>query len=158
MAIKAAFFDVDGTLSAPYYPVNGQLKIGMPDADWLIFCETRREHSYDDCRPIKRVKEYAESLRMDGVRLFVLTTSGSEGETEGKIRFIDTHYSGLFEQVIAVAHDREKTPAVLDFAEQNGLRPEETELVDDTYSILLDANNHGISCTHISYLFEEPLL
>ena len=41
--IKLAFFDVDGTLSAPQYLVNGKLQIGMSDAQWIKYCEDHGE-------------------------------------------------------------------------------------------------------------------
>ena len=41
--IKLAFFDVDGTLSAPQYLVNGKLQIGMSDTQWQNKVETEEE-------------------------------------------------------------------------------------------------------------------
>ena len=82
--IKLAFFDVDGTLSAPQYLVNGKLQIGMSDTQWQKYCEEHGEDTYEYCKPVKVVKEYALSKKAQGAVLYVLTSTQGENENKGK--------------------------------------------------------------------------
>ena len=88
MSIRIAFFDIDGTLSAPYYPVNGVLQAGMTNEQWLDFCQNYREDAYRFCKPVLPVIRYAQSLSEQGTELYVISTSQSEAEDISKHRFI----------------------------------------------------------------------
>ena len=46
---RLAFFDIDGVLSAPGYDVNGEIRIGMSDEDWILYCIRYGKNSYDYC-------------------------------------------------------------------------------------------------------------
>jgi len=150
--IKFAFFDLDGTLSVPRYFTNGQFVTGFTDEGWFNHCETMREHAYDYCLPVQPVKRYAEELLNEGARLYVLSLAQTEGERLAKVRFINTHFEGFFEDIIYVSSNKEKTSVILDFAMEKGALPSECELVEDTYSNVLNANDNGIKATHISYI------
>ena len=85
--IKLAFFDVDGTLSAPQYMVNGKLQIGMTDAQWLEYCAAHGEDTYEYCKPVKVVKD--PELRQSQAGKSVCSFSGAvkrrfakEGDTD----------------------------------------------------------------------------
>jgi FMN phosphatase YigB (HAD superfamily) len=108
-----AFFDIDGTLSAPCY-INdkGEPVIGFTMEGWKAFTAERQEHSYDACRPVPYVKAFAEKLKREGTVLYILTTSRFSGETKAKHVFIDTHYSGLFDKLITVYSDAEKLSVI----------------------------------------------
>ena len=94
--MELIFFDVDGTLSAPKYLVDGEFRIGMTDAKWLIYCEQNGEDTYQYCEPVPMVKRYAQKRKKDGARLFVLTTCQGEDEFRGKEKFVAQHYPGIF--------------------------------------------------------------
>ena len=152
MKTKLAFFDIDGTLSAPYYPVDGVMKPGMTDEQWLTFCKTYGEDSYRFCKPVGPVKRYAEELRKEGAELYVLSASQSVDEDLSKDRFIERCYPGLFCKVITVRSDEEKIPKILSIAAGAEVPPAACELIEDTYQNVLQAVNHGIKGTHISQL------
>jgi len=150
--IKFAFFDLDGTLSVPRYFTNGQFVTGFTDEGWFNHCETMREHAYDYCLPVQPVKRYAEELLNEGARLFVLSLAQTEGERLAKIQFVKTHYDDFFDDIIFVSSNGEKVRVILDMAHKEGAFPSECELVEDTYSNVLKANDNGIKATHISYI------
>lgn len=148
--MRIIFFDVDGTLSAPCYNVDGKLQIGMSDEKWAWYCEHYGKDAYRWCRPVPQVKEYAKRAKADGARLFVLTTSGTQIETIAKEKFLEDNYPGMFDGVYSVLHDDDKCPFILEKAEEFGVTPQECELVEDTYRILLQTVVAGIKSTHIS--------
>lgn len=87
--MQAMFIDVDGTLSSPCYKVNGKFQIGMSDVQWADYCSKHGEDTYEWCRPVMQVKEYAMKAKEKGTKLYVLTTSGTKIETAAKRRFLD---------------------------------------------------------------------
>ena len=111
--MKAMFIDVDGTLSSPCYRVDGRFQIGMSDVQWADYCKTNGEDTYEWCRPVMQVKEYAMKAKANGTRLYVLTTSGTVIETVAKRRFIDRYYAGMFDDIYAVEHDDDKVKFIL---------------------------------------------
>lgn len=155
MKTQAAFFDIDGTLSAPYYPVNGELKPGMTDEQWLQFCKEYDGDSYRFCKPVEPVRRYAERLRAEGAVLYVLSTSQGESEDRAKKNFIEKHYPGLFQEVLTVRKDAEKVVRIRSLAEASQIPPEACELIEDTYRIILDAVNCGLKATHIAQIVCE---
>ena len=152
MSTKLAFFDIDGTLSAPYYPVNGILQAGMTDEQWLAFCREYREDAYRYCKPVMPVIRYAQELRDSGAQLYVISTSQTEEEDRSKERFIARVCPDLFREVITVRTDREKTDKILEIAAAQNVKPAECELVEDTYSIVLDAIEKGIKGTPVAQI------
>lgn len=150
--IKYAFFDLDGTLSVPRYYTDGQFVTGFSDEGWMNHCETMREHAYDYCLPVQPVKRYAEELLNEGAELYILSMAQYEGEKKAKIEFVNSHYPGMFKDILFVGSNKEKTPFILEFAESNGALASECELIEDTYSNVLNANDNGIKATHISYI------
>ena len=82
--MQAMFIDVDGTLSSPCYKVNGKFQIGMSDVQWADYCIKHGEDTYEWCRPVMQVKEYAMKAKEKGTKLYVLTTSGTKIETAVK--------------------------------------------------------------------------
>ena len=152
MKTKLAFFDIDGTLSAPYYPVDGEMKPGMTDEQWITFCKTYGNDSYRFCKPVQPVKRYAEQLRAEGVVLFVLSTSQTVEEDSSKEKFIKRCFPGLFREVLTVREDAEKITKIMAFAERYKVSPGECELVEDTYSVILKAVCSGIKGTHVAQI------
>ncbi|MBO4697754.1 MAG: hypothetical protein J5643_10845 [Lachnospiraceae bacterium] len=152
MSTKLAFFDIDGTLSAPYYPVNGVLQAGMTDEQWLEFCRTYREDSYHFCKPVMPVIRYARELRCRGAELYVLSTSQTKEEDLSKEHIIAKWCPDLFREILTVRKDSEKTLKILEIADALGVDPAECELVEDTYSLVLDAIGKGIKGTHVAQI------
>jgi hypothetical protein len=149
--IKIFFFDVDGTLSAPQYLIDGEMRIGTQDG-WIEYCVTHGADTYDDCRPVEPVHSYAAQLCDSGAEIFALSTSQTSFEHAAKQKFLDTHYPGLFRELITVARDEYKLPVIRQMARLRGIGLDECELVEDTYATLLEAGEYGIKVTHISML------
>lgn len=147
---KLVFFDVDGTLSSPYYMVDGRLQIGMSDKQWDSYCREYGEDAYQWCKPVPQVKDYAVRAKKNGASLYVLTTSSTDRETEAKRKFIQRYYDGVFEDIYAVCCDDDKVGVILKKAQECGVSPQECEMVEDTYRILLQTVTAGIESTHIS--------
>ena len=151
MEPKLAFFDVDGTLSAPCYEhAPGKNLIGVSDEDWLAFLEREGEDAYKDCAPLPCVRDYAKYLKGKGLRLFVLSSSASETESAAKIKFLRAHYDGLFEDFFFTAHDSEKLDVIRREAEKAAVLPAQCVFVEDTYRTLLAAATEGIICIHVA--------
>lgn len=153
--IKLAFFDVDGTLSAPQYLVNGKFQIGMSDKAWLEYCKAHGEDTYEYCKSVPCIKEYALKRKAEGAKLYVLTTTQGEAENIGKRKFVEKNYEGIFEEVIPVSHDADKPVVIKEMAEKNEVELSECELVDDTFKILLDAVCDGIVATHVANIYAD---
>ena len=152
--IRLAFFDMDGTLSAPRFYVNGKIVGGMSDEAWFEFCRKNGEDTYRFCKPVPPVTEYAQALRDSGAKIYVLSTSQTTQERDAKHKFVQQNYpQGFFTEVLTVEHDADKLPVIRKFAEQEGVRLEECELVEDTYATVLAAIVAGIKGTHVSHIY-----
>ena len=150
-SVKLAFFDVDGTLSAPRYPhEDGSMDIGFTDEGWKAYCEKAGIHGYDHCLPLLPVREYAEKLHSAGVRLFVLSSCFHPNEQEAKTVFVRKHYPDLFEDFYYVLHDGEKIPLIEKAARRAGVPLSSCIMVEDTFSVLLKAYQSGIVAVHIA--------
>ena len=146
-----AFFDIDGTLSAPCYPDGkGGFVIGFSVEDWETYCNTSAETGYLSCGIIPQVKEFAENLSGQGAELFILSAAVYGSEKEAKRRFISEYYPGIFRECFFTDHERDKVPLILRMASDRGLAPDRCLLVEDTYNTLLSANDSGIISLHVS--------
>jgi FMN phosphatase YigB (HAD superfamily) len=152
--IRLAFFDMDGTLCAPRFYVNGKMVGGMSDEAWHTFCEKNGEDTYRFCKPVPSVTEYARKLRECGAKVYVLSTSQTKYECDAKNKFVRQNYpAGFFTEVLTVEHDADKLPVIREIAEKEGVRPEECELIEDTYATVLAAIVAGIRGTHVSMIY-----
>ena len=148
---ELAFFDVDGTLSAPQYPhPDGSMDIGFTTEGWQAYCEQEGENGYAFCRPLAPVKAFAEELKRAGCRLFVLSSCFHPNEPAAKRRFLREHYPGLFEDCFFVFRDEEKIPLIRKTAAAAGMPLSACMLVEDTYATLLKAYEAGIRPVHIA--------
>ena len=154
MSIKLGFFDVDGTLSVPVYDDQGRKTIGFSDDGWIAYCVREKENSYRHCQPVGMTIRYARKLKEEGAKVYVLTTSQTSFETQGKKKFLDQHCPGLFEDVIAVGKDAYKLLVIQEMARLHKVEASECELVEDTYGTLLSMLDTGIKLTHVSSLGE----
>jgi hypothetical protein len=154
--MQAMFIDVDGTLSSPCYKVNGKFQIGMSDVQWADYCSKHGEDTYEWCRPVMQVKEYAMKAKEKGTKLYVLTTSGTKIGRDGGNGGAHRCDAGLPVLGVlpllqkAVEHDDDKVRFILKKAAELGIEPSDCELVEDTYRILLQTVTEGIKSTHIT--------
>ena len=151
--IRLAFFDMDGTLCAPRFYVNGKTVGGMSDEAWIAFCAKNGEDSYRFCKPVPLVAEYVEELKDHGAKLYVLSSSNSAAENAAKRKFVAHNFAGVFEEVITVSGDAEKLPVIRKIAEKEGVKLEDCELVEDTYPLVLQAIVAGMKGTHVSHIY-----
>ncbi len=151
--IRLAFFDMDGTLCAPRFYVNGKMVVGMSDEAWLAFCEKNGADTYKFCKPVPAVVEYAEELKKHGAVLYVLSSAQSEAEKAAKVKFTESNCRGMFREVITVAGDDEKLPVMQKIAAEAGILASDVELVEDTYRLVLQATVAGMNATHVSHLY-----
>ena len=148
---KLAFFDIDGTLAAPLFlSPEGRPVVGFSDEEWVAYCEREKEASYDHCRPVPQIREYAESLKGQGATLYVLTASCGEEEDRAKDLFIGRQFPGLFHSVICVRHDREKIDVIRKEAGKAGVEMGDCELIEDTFDTVLLAHVAGVKAVHVS--------
>ena len=163
--IRLAFFDVDGTLSAPYFrQPDGSLDLGLTEEGWLQYCAREKEDAYQYCEPVIPVRAYARKLHAEGALMYVLSKINSPDEIAAKEKFIDIHYPGLFEAVLTVDDDAQKVEVIKRIAGEKGVILSECELVEDTFANLLYAHWEGIRGKHVAHLMtmnaliEEGLL
>ena len=152
---RLVFFDVDGVLSVPRYPINGRMTIGTTSEAWIEYCRIHGEDTYAYCTGVAPVRAYAEKLRREGARLFVLSAIACEEEGIAKDKFIDRLYPGMFESCHYVYHAEDKIPFILRFAEERRIPAASCTLVEDNLDILFIANTAGITPMHISMLIDE---
>ena len=156
---QLAFFDVDGTLSAPYFrQPDGTLNIGLTEQGWLDYCASEKEDAYQYCEPVIPVRAYARKLKGEGASLFVLSKINSEDEIAAKEKFVELHYEGLFESVLTVRDDKDKIEVIRRLAKERGVELSDCELVEDTFMNLLYAYWNGIKGTHVAHLITEKAL
>ena len=155
---KDAFFDFDGTIAAPRFNGGSGYVIGFNPPDWVGFCNERREHAYERAAIIWPSISFAEKLKARGVRIRILTVTLSEGERIAKDTFLREHgLDRLFDEIIFVGKDADKTPYILDYARANRLDPDECMLVEDNFNNCLEAHNAGISAVHLSNLVTDTV-
>lgn len=153
--MKAVFFDFDGTLCAPNFFVDGNYQIGMPWERWNQFIAEKKDDIFVDCKPVACIKQYAICCKEEGAILYVLTRTGGEIEDQAKKVFMGKWYPGLFDEYISVRHDADKIVQIQEVAKKLQIALTDCELVEDTYSILLEAIASGIGAKHVSNLYVE---
>lgn len=153
--IRLAFFDVDGTLSAPRYYIDGVMQIGGTARTWIDYCRVHGDDSYEYCYGVKPVREHAEELKKEGVRLFVLSSVMSDYEGPAKTKFVKRVYPDLFEDFFYVHEDDQKLTVIREIAAGEGVSLSECELVEDTLNTLFKAASIGIVPMHVSMLVQE---
>jgi FMN phosphatase YigB (HAD superfamily) len=92
-------------------------------------------------------------LKSHGAKLYILSMSMSDAESAAKRKFTAQNFAGMFEDVRIVASDAEKLPVIREIAEKAGVRPEECELIEDTYATVLAAIVAGMKGTHVSHIY-----
>ena len=153
---KIAFFDMDGTITAPRFLDDGKPVVGFNLERWIEHCETQREHAYDHCGMQKTTIDFARKLKTEGYELRILTVAMSEGERVAKRHFIaERGLSMLFDSIMFVGSDDAKTPTILAVAFERGIDPSCCMLVEDHYYNCLRAHDAGIRAVHISNIIAD---
>ena len=158
-AIRYAFIDVDGVLSAPAYvdEKNSEYSIGFSDQDWEGYLEEEGAYAYRYCAPVPQMKEFISGLKEKGVMPFVLSSVMNETEKQAKILFLDKNYPGLFREYFFVKKDQDKISFMKKFASLNEAEYGQCLFVDDTYDLLLKAHLEGITCAHLANVLADNI-
>ena len=155
-SIKLVFFDMDGTLSVPIYKdAEGNDVLGFSQEEWERYCVLNGEDTYQYCKPVEPVRQYAKRRKAEGAKLFVLTTSSMSFENDAKRKFANRYYPDLFEDIIAVGKDAMKAVVMRHMAEKFQTSLCNCELVEDTYATLLDVVSQGMKGTHITHIISS---
>lgn len=153
--IKAAFFDMDGTISVPRYMLDGKLKPCMTNKEWEDYNATYKEEGYKDCKPIKAVIDYAYRLKGEGAKVVLISCVFSKPEILGKEVFLEKYCKDLFDEIHFVGSDSEKLPIMESFALKEGFDYSECELVEDTFKNIVAATNKGFGTKHVTNVLDE---
>ena len=150
--IKYIFFDVDGVLSAPSYydsSTNSQA-IGFSDEDWNKYLDCELNDTYKYCKPIKQIYDFVKELLDNNLNTYVLSAVSNDIEANSKTVFLNKYYPNMFIENYYVKHDKDKALFIIDFCKKHNIDTSNCLLVDDTYSLLLDAHCKGIASAHLS--------
>lgn len=157
--IKYIFFDVDGVLSAPSYfdsDINSQV-IGFSDQGWNKYLNKEKENAYKDCKPLIQIIEFINQLLDSYCSLYVLSATENQIEADSKTVFLNNNYPHIFKEYYYVKNDNEKIEFIENFCKENNIEINNCLIVDDTYSLLLQAHCKGICSTHISNILANNI-
>ena len=153
MPKKTAFFDMDGTVTAPVFDLGDATTPGFFRSNWPEFCNKEQAAAYKDCVPVSQVIEYARKVKATGWDVKLLTVVMSEGEKPAKVAWRDANgLQDLFPEIIFVNDSREKVPYIVEYANRNGLALDGCMLVEDNYVTVLHAHDAGIQAVHVSHI------
>lgn len=153
---KLAFFDIDGTLSIPRYPVEGNVLPGGSSEWWLSYCKND-PYPYKLCGVPKNIVQRLDFLQQHETELFVLSQESFEICKKAKMQFIQDRYSKYFDNdhILFVNDDCAKVIRMSGVASEKNVPLNLIEYWDDKFDNVLDATIRGINACHISYLLEE---
>ena len=150
---KVAFFDLDGTLVAPRFYLDGTTPIiGFQPEDWVKYCEERVD-AYKDSVIVHQVYNYATNLWLQGWELHILTVAEELPDIYAKSDFINkSKLAWLFKDTHFVKKTDEKIKFLEDFLNKKHVDPANCLLVEDTLSTLYKCCKLGIKLMHISHI------
>ena len=151
--IRAAFFDIDGTLSVPRYMRGGKLMPGGSKEWWKSFCYTS-PFAYQNCGIPVAIKWLLNALQRAGSCIFVLSEETVPEAEPQKRLFIRKRYKKWIPDgnIIFVPDKKMKPRLIAETARRTGCRPEEFLFMDDSFDLVIEASMLGISAHHISEL------
>lgn len=156
--IKAAFFDMDGTISAPKYINFGKAVVGFSPENWIAYCNLVKNDTYKHCKVVEPILEFARQLKKNGTHVYILTMSLSQAEIDAKRVFIRDHaLHTIFEECIFVDTNDEKIDVIRQYAKQHYYPLTQCMLVEDTYTTLLKTAELGIKSVHVSNIIANNM-
>ena len=141
---KYIFWDIDGVL-APYR-FNGHVgdptgtKNGMSLEEIEDGCFLHR-------KPIKKMQRIIENC--ESKENIIMGHCQVQKEMDDKQIWLDKYYPSIKERLL-VFENIPKYQAILSYCELNKISISKVIFVDDTLSILREAEKYGINCWHIS--------
>lgn len=153
--LKIAFFDIDGTLAAPYFLTPNGFSAGMPDEKWLEYNHTNKEKTYQWCKSIPQVVRYLQKLKAANVETYVLSCVLTSEEEKAKDLFISEKYPDLFTGIIYVNQDSEKVPQMKKICDEKKIDYKDCELIEDSFRNIIDAITAGFVSKHVTNIIVE---
>lgn len=161
---RVAFFDFDGCLVAPMFKQSdGKYNIGFLGYKYDEFMNNADHGVYRHTAIVRPVHSFAVDLHSKGWTLNVLTGGTTKTERHEKRQFVDKHFntiSNIFKDVMFVQQPGEKVEAILAYAKEHDIKPENCLLVEDNYVTLLRAAKAGIKVMSVAHVIthQEELL
>lgn len=145
-----AFFDMDGTLVAPFFLGNGEPAGGFPAQDWMEYCRRFQTGAYDDAFILWPIIRLARDLEAAGCEIRVLTVVLCPEEAAAKLAWREkAGLRKLFHDIKFIDNDDEKIAIVSESAKSG----RHTILVDDRYDVVLRALANGVHAISVSQAF-----
>lgn len=154
--LKVVYFDVDGVLSIPRYPLGKDNKI-IPFAEiekWSPFVNNNVD-AYDMCFAPTAIIDWMKKLKEHNIIIKTLTAS-IDPEKPSKTKFIKTFYSDYIsdENIIIVPNTSDKITTLLNEQTKLNLDPFEMALVEDNHYVLFDVNKYRFRGIHVSWFLD----
>ena len=152
---KIAFFDMDGTVLAPYFrnPDGTDVRIGYPAGEWQsVFDGEGRD--YMSCIQVQPVVEYARQLKADGAECHILTCCHSDGERKAKRAWFESAKcpKDIFSHIMFTESMDGKIEAVKALAGLQTIELSDCLIIDDDLMFCINARNAGIPAVHVSHV------
>lgn len=153
--LKVVYFDVDGVLSIPRYPLGKDNKIVSftENARWDPFV-TNNINAYADCHVPIDIKEWMAKLAMAGIPMCVLSAS-IENEIPSKMKFLEDNYPNYFAEIKLVPHAAMKKEYMIEQQKKFGYDPFEMALVEDNHYTLFEIAEAGFRGIHVSWFLDS---
>lgn len=157
LVVKAAFFDIDGTLAVPRFDVDGKIVPGMNKERWIQY-NIENEDPYRLCGIPKNVKILLRFLKHHGVDLNVLSNASCNVVKQNKTLFINTNYSRYFYEdnihFIDGINFKNKKEYLYDYCKRNELTTRQVFVLDDDYKFIIELATENFNTHHISEMLD----
>lgn len=149
---KTVFWDIDGTLAA--YRFNGHVLHNKGEGEWYKSCI---DGGIFRKRPPSR---FMQRIVTDNPaqRHVIVGHYCHQREVDDKRRWIKKHYPRITETLF-IEYPQSKAEVIIGFCKAHNISLNDAMFIDDSVSILAEAEQAGIKVWHVSSLFdyfEEP--
>ena len=152
--LKIVYFDVDGVLSVPRYPLGKDRKI-VPFTEnprWDRFVDNNI-NAYSECYAPVALKAWIGELKDAGIPVCILSAT-TEDEMPSKMKFILDNYGDSFSKIKFVSRSADKKPYMIEQQAKLGYDPFEMALVEDNHNTLFDIAEAGFRGIHVSWFLD----
>ena len=153
--LNVVYFDVDGVLSIPRYPLgpNGKTVAFTENARWEPFVKDNID-AYKDCYVPIALKEWMAKLTEKGIPMVVLSVS-TEGEKPSKMKFLNENFQNYFAEIRLVETASAKKDVMVGHQREFGWDPFSMALVEDNHYTLFDIAVAGFRGIHVSWFLDS---
>ena len=152
--IEVVYFDVDGVLSIPRYPIgpNGAMISFADQASWCIFADNNLD-AYKDCYIPTAIIAWMQKLKAAGIPINILSAS-NDSEEKAKLKFLREKYGDLIDEITLVDSPEHKVRHMRWQQEKHGYQPFKMLLVEDYAPTLYDAFISGFRGIHVAWFLD----